>query len=356
MKNETTILAIFMIGLSVACYGIRSEQLLRKEGASRLQRLLGCVFAWWALSTCKDLALYIPDIDTKDVLRHVFFMDGCGAVTFALMLMELTIPGWVTGRRVCMMILPFVGFLLLHIIITDDWFQTVFTVFFVGFALIAVGIAIYKSRGYARAIRNAYSNLEDVDISWVWTIVIAFAICQLVWWAASDDYGGVADTIYYASSLACWYVTMHHVNKMRPLRLTDNQEKHKTDFAGTELSASKCNYLTQIGTQLEKLMDEERPYLNPELTLSDLAILLNTNRTYLSRYLSTELGTTFYDYTNRLRIERQVIPMMQEKPNLTLEYMAEAAGFKSITTFRRAFRKLTGMLPSEYMTKKTEHA
>jgi AraC-like DNA-binding protein len=97
-------------------------------------------------------------------------------------------------------------------------------------------------------------------------------------------------------------------------------------------------------------MEKEKTYLNPELTLSLLADQLGTNRTYLSNYISNELGTTFYDYINRLRIECKALPMLQDKEQpYTIEYIAEQAGFKSITTFRRAFKKLTGMLPSEYM-------
>jgi YesN/AraC family two-component response regulator len=47
--------------------------------------------------------------------------------------------------------------------------------------------------------------------------------------------------------------------------------------------------------KLAQLLDEERVWMNPHLTLSDLAMQVGTNRTYLSNYLNNTLQTTFYD-------------------------------------------------------------
>lgn len=104
-----------------------------------------------------------------------------------------------------------------------------------------------------------------------------------------------------------------------------------------------------LAGRLEKLMETNPLYLNPELTMDDLTRQLYTNRTYMSEYFSAELGTTFYDYINRLRIERMAIPLMESDKQLSLGSIAEQSGFKSMTTFRRAFQKVTGQLPSSYM-------
>ena len=103
--------------------------------------------------------------------------------------------------------------------------------------------------------------------------------------------------------------------------------------------------------QMEKLMDEQQLYLNSNLTLQDLAQALNTNRTYMSNYLSQVRGQSFYDFINQLRIERVSLPMMREHPEYKLEHVAKESGFASISTFRRAFIKLTGQTPSLYVPK-----
>lgn len=351
---------IFFIGFSVCWYALQAQELFSGESPSRLQRLLGCIFVWWGVSTLKDILFYPPHSDLDNVLSHVFFLDGCGAVTFALLLFELTMPGWVTRRRTAFMLLPFLGFFVLHLFIHQSWLNLLFTVFFVAFAWATMLIAVFKGCKYARAIRQNYSNLEDVDISWMWYIMAAFFVCQHVWWAVSDTLDAMVDSFYYASSLVCWHFTLKGVNRLRPLRLPEAEvqptngdfhiamEWEKTDAPLSVASAPKKR-IGNLAGRLEQLMETEHLYQNPDLTMTDLVARLGTNRTYLSDYLSTELNTTFYDYINRLRIECRAIPMMQADRTLSLEAIAHEAGFKSLTTFRRAFRKLTGVLPSEYM-------
>ena len=53
-----------------------------------------------------------------------------------------------------------------------------------------------------------------------------------------------------------------------------------------------------IATIVQRLFYQEQIYLNPKLKLSDVATLVGTNRTYLSRYFNQENGQTFYDYVN----------------------------------------------------------
>lgn len=101
-------------------------------------------------------------------------------------------------------------------------------------------------------------------------------------------------------------------------------------------------------------MEEQKLYLNKNLTLQELAMALGTNRTYVSNYLSQVRGQTFYDYINQLRIERASLPMMREHPEYKLEHIAQESGFASISTFRRAFIKLTGQTPSLYEPGDTE--
>lgn len=330
-------LPIFFIGFSVCWYALQTERLMRQPTPSRLQQILAFIFVWWGLSTLKDLLLYIPGINTQSILRHIYYIDGYGAVTFAILLMELTMPKWMNWERVLLLSLPFLSFFACHFLITDEWFDTLYTIFFVTFAWVAFLIGVWKSRDYAKAIRANYSNLEDVDISWIWIILVAFFICQHVWWAVADTLDALADSFYYAASLVCWFFTLRGVNRMRPLRLPE--EEHSIP--------QKKN--AHLADRLEQLMHEKLLYLNPDLTMGELAQQLATNRTYLSDCLSNELQTTFYDYINQLRIERSVMPLMQNDNTLSLEQIATQSGFKSISTFRRAFRKLTGQLPSEYM-------
>jgi AraC-like DNA-binding protein len=61
------------------------------------------------------------------------------------------------------------------------------------------------------------------------------------------------------------------------------------------------------------------------------------------------MGQTFYDYINQLRIERSTLPLINEHPEYTFEFVARQSGFISMSTFRRAFKKITGQTPSQYV-------
>ncbi len=103
-------------------------------------------------------------------------------------------------------------------------------------------------------------------------------------------------------------------------------------------------------SRLEECMGQERAYLNPKLTLSELALRVGTNRTYLSNYINQTLHQTFFDYINSLRLTYATELLVST--NLTLEVLAERSGFNSLSTFRRCFLQTYGCSPSAY---KKEH-
>ena len=71
--------------------------------------------------------------------------------------------------------------------------------------------------------------------------------------------------------------------------------------------------------KFEKYMNEHRPYLNPELQISDLALICRTNRTYLSRFINREYGMNFSRYINLLRFQE----MERLRNDLTCAHLAE---------------------------------
>ena len=94
------------------------------------------------------------------------------------------------------------------------------------------------------------------------------------------------------------------------------------------------------------LFEKEHVYLNPRLRLSELAMLLGTNRTYLSQYFNQNCESTFYDFVNDYRIHHA--KLLLHSTDDTLETIAMNSGFNSLSTFRRAFVQREGMSPIEF--------
>ena len=98
-------------------------------------------------------------------------------------------------------------------------------------------------------------------------------------------------------------------------------------------------------------MTEDRLYLNPKLTISDVAAAIGSNRTYLSDYLNQNLGVTFFEYVNRYRVQQACEILVGAKNKLLVE-VAEKSGFNSLSTFHRSFMKVMKMTPLQYRNHK----
>lgn len=108
-----------------------------------------------------------------------------------------------------------------------------------------------------------------------------------------------------------------------------------------------------FATRLEECMSTEQVFLNPKLTLSELALRVGTNRTYLSNYINQNLGQTFFDYVNSMRIKHATEMLLTT--NLTLEVIAEKSGFNSLSTFRRCFLEHYNTSPSSYRKEQAQN-
>jgi len=85
-----------------------------------------------------------------------------------------------------------------------------------------------------------------------------------------------------------------------------------------------------------------------EITLESASRALGISVSNLSHFFSERLHTNFRSFINAIRIERA--RLMMRDPNLTLTEISDACGYSNMRTFRRAFLKEVGCLPSEHLT------
>jgi AraC-like DNA-binding protein len=108
-------------------------------------------------------------------------------------------------------------------------------------------------------------------------------------------------------------------------------------------------FILRLTVQLEKVMEEEKPFLNPDYTLGQLADTLEVPLYKLSAYFNQSTGQKFSDYLNHWRI-RHCLQLLEEKKltNLNLNGIATKCGFNNRNTFSIAFKKVTGKTPSAH--------
>lgn len=111
-----------------------------------------------------------------------------------------------------------------------------------------------------------------------------------------------------------------------------------------EETASKCK------AQLVELIQTEKPYLNPDLSLRSLAKLLNIHSNQLSWLLNEGFGKNFNEFINQYRLLTfKRLALDPANKNLTLMALAYDSGFNSKTVFNTYFKKEVGMTPKAFL-------
>ena len=101
--------------------------------------------------------------------------------------------------------------------------------------------------------------------------------------------------------------------------------------------------------QVRAVMEKERLFLNPELTIKDFAQSVGYPMREVSQVINQGLGCSFIDFVNQYRVQAfKALVEKGEATHLSLLGLALESGFNSKSTFNRVFKKLEGISPSEY--------
>jgi ligand-binding sensor domain-containing protein/AraC-like DNA-binding protein len=105
----------------------------------------------------------------------------------------------------------------------------------------------------------------------------------------------------------------------------------------------------EVLPRLRQMMEKEKVYLDADLTLKKLAKPLNVHYNYLSQIINERMGKSFNDFINQYRIREAKAKLADpaERKKTILE-IAYETGFYSKSVFNTAFKKFTGMTPSEF--------
>ena len=110
------------------------------------------------------------------------------------------------------------------------------------------------------------------------------------------------------------------------------------------------NEANEIHNNLNNLLKNEKPYKNPELTLNQLAQMLDIHPNHLSQVINSKENKNFYELINERRIiefiELSKQPIIQQYTMLAL---AMDCGFNSKASFNRNFKNYTGLTPRDFL-------
>ncbi|MEG2673865.1 MAG: helix-turn-helix domain-containing protein [Muribaculaceae bacterium] len=342
-------LALFTQGTAIMYLFIASSYFIvhRKE---RLKGLVGFILLFWLLQHVQDLIpiLFNMTLTTAD-MHMAAIIDMTAVPTCTFILIELIRPGWVTWKRIAYHEFPFVLLIIIFALTSSD---VVYHISLIFVFLYSFSVAIFLIKNiplYHRSLKEQYSFTENLDVRWLWNILIFFMIFLGIWaysFMASDIW---IDVFYYVGSSLIWMTICYFISKHQiALKLTSDSEiLNKVSLPIAEHAEVEQRQQYNFANSLYKLFEDDKLYLNPKLTLSDVSQELCTNRTYLSEYINNVLNTCFFDFVNEYRLEH-ASKLLKSEPALTLEQIAEESGFNSLSTFRRSFSKKYECTPHNY--------
>ncbi len=231
---------------------------------------------------------------------------------------------------------------------------------------------LYKHQQY---IKNMFSNIENIKLNWLKYLMITFVI---IWVTAffnfisGLEYKGefiVVPVLLCLTIYAIGFYSLRQPDIFRdiynstlytknipelssPASLNGSytekslQKNHQAKYKYSNLTLQE---LTAYKEQLITYLENEKPYLDNDIKLLDIAKSLGLPTYHLSQVINTQLNRNFYDLINSYRIEKAKLRLGNpEEQDLTILAIAYEVGFNSKSAFNTAFKKNTNITPSLY--------
>jgi AraC-like DNA-binding protein len=228
-----------------------------------------------------------------------------------------------------------------------------------------IALALARLMRYKRSIVQCFSNTERINFNWLLYLIIWMVVIWLIVMFVGDSgsvFGAVSVFVIWIAYFGIKQVQVFSQGGKRtndpdeiagippePVQPTQSQLPEtitNSKYAKSTLSAADAD---SIHERLTRVMREEQPYKDPELTLDQLAKQLGIHPNYLSQVINTKEQKSFYDLINESRVNEFIrLSSQPQSQQFTLVSLAYDCGFNSKASFNRNFKKHTGVTPSEY--------
>lgn len=227
---------------------------------------------------------------------------------------------------------------------------------------------VRKFRQHGARTELFYSNTESVDLQWLrnvtwglglfWLFMMGTLAADALWGVSL--LGGANGVVFGALAVGVICLGYFGVRQgaiftlgldLEPaLSEVISPETVKTNDAQSyQRSGLKKEDAQEHLIRLHALMDNEKPYLNSDLTIEDIATHLEISGHHLTEVLNAHLGKNFYLFINEYRVKEAQNRLVDPQNNhMTLLAIGLESGFNSKSSFNAAFKRLTSTTPSQY--------
>lgn len=370
----------FLLSLQIVGFCIfGGTTLLLRANDNHAKRILGWGMYLWAFLAGVRISVNLYVEETKEAFHPDVLLIGCFVTaTLACYVVEVLRPGFLTLKRFFLFVSPILLFALFYLAyrlsggevhvyyslkeviraFNPDVFLRLFVLALTLFYMsLPAWLVIRYSKQYKEFLYENVSDPEDYDLDWLKKIMIILSAMYVIYLILLLTDIPSLYVVNKATILVIWYYFFYKALFLKVIVLEHSFRdgwdlpyiKEEELYVNPKESDDEqrtliCKrYAGEVTTWFEK----EKPYLREDLRLTDLQRVFPISRSYLSQLFNRELGQSFSDYVNQFRIEESK-RLLETEPSASIQEIAERSGFHSISTFRRAFQKYTGMVPSEY--------
>ena len=129
------------------------------------------------------------------------------------------------------------------------------------------------------------------------------------------------------------------------LRLT---ERLSLKYKNLSYLGEDTRRLKMLFYKIEKIMKEQKPYLDGDFCVEDLARLVCSSKSYVSKSINMVGKTNFRPYINAYRV-KYAAELIRKDPRMKMSEVASMSGFNSLPTFNSSFKSNMSMRPKDYL-------
>ena len=349
-------LAHFMRGATTMFFFFWSIILWKYRRRNCMMRLLNLSSILLAVCYLKDMVFLLYDWKYSEYLNDLAgIIDMVYLPVIARFFLEVANPGIVTNKQMYSAMACQAAFIPLYILFPHEEVCLAASILAYSISVTTfVYMHIFVIR-YRKRMFNTYSYTERIDVLWVLFACYAFFASHILYSIAFEFTTWISETVFNVTGMFLWWIVFkmasrHKVLRMLSVMTQPNDDNESILDENSMIKTTKQIREKHIASQLAKTMEEKKLYLNPKLSIVDIAVALGTNKTYLSDYLNNTLKLTFNDFVNQFRVKEacRIIDSMTASDKRTMVDVASKSGFNSISSFNRYFSKIQGTSPRQY--------
>lgn len=234
-----------------------------------------------------------------------------------------------------------------------DWFVILFGVTFLA-TFLAYGTFTIMLVNKYQSLKDEYYSHRNVNISMKWIRILVIVFYSYYTLAILLGIINLYHPLKFQTSyilfpsytFLIYFISFKGYKQIKLFSNPSIEIKPEESYKKSGLKNEEKEKYAQV---ILDLMEKERPWLSPEVTVNDIFIRTKIPQHYITQVLNEVLKKNFYTLVNEYRTEevKRLMGLPQYK-NWTIVSIAYEAGFNSKSSFNTFFKKHTGVTPSEY--------